>query len=279
VDLTVAQESARAANLELARGAGSRYLVQRWGDGEICDKTGKPREVEVQVQSTHMRVQRFLTFAQFHCSMTTTDTIILVREAKTCSYVLVVHTPRLCGEPGFKSRLESRDESYIQCREIVESIDSSINAENPLAGADRPSNKMSPRQPLLTVPSRPPTNLPAGDAGSGTGQAQQDYNERLRKMLEAVLGNKVDGEFIVEQFNIDPTGQEDLVFQVDLNDLTADEPTDEHTGRTGTYPSFLEALRAAGIEVKGEKTDDKNKEDKKGQKKPDGGQLQERDEL
>jgi protein OS-9 len=49
VDLTVAQESAVAANLELAREAGSRYLVQRWGDGEICDKTGKRREVEVQV--------------------------------------------------------------------------------------------------------------------------------------------------------------------------------------------------------------------------------------
>jgi len=209
--------------------------------------------------------------------MTTTDTIILVREAKTCSYVLVVHTPRLCGEPGFKSRLESRDESYIRCREIVESIDPSLNAENPLAGADRPLNKMSTRQPLLTVPSRPPTNPPAGDAGSGTGQAQQDYNERLRKMLEAFLGNKADGEFIVEQIDIDPASQEDLVFQVNLDDLPADDQTDEHTGRTGAHQSLLEAIRAAAIDVKGEKADDKNNEDKEGQKKADGGQQ--RDEL
>lgn len=37
-------------NLELARqGAGQRYLVQRWGDGTICDKTGRPREIEIQV--------------------------------------------------------------------------------------------------------------------------------------------------------------------------------------------------------------------------------------
>jgi protein OS-9 len=57
VDLTVAQESALAANLELARGAGSRYLVQRWGDGEVCDKTGKPREVEVQVRSTDIQLE------------------------------------------------------------------------------------------------------------------------------------------------------------------------------------------------------------------------------
>ena len=60
MDLTVAQESAVAANLELAREAGSRYLVQRWGDGEICDKTGKRREVEVQVRSTHIRTREYL---------------------------------------------------------------------------------------------------------------------------------------------------------------------------------------------------------------------------
>ena len=49
-DLTIAERSAIAANLELARGAGSRYLVQRWGDGTLCDKTGRKREVEVQVR-------------------------------------------------------------------------------------------------------------------------------------------------------------------------------------------------------------------------------------
>ena len=48
-DLTLAEQDARAANLELARIAGSQYLVQRWGDGTLCDKTGKSREVEVQV--------------------------------------------------------------------------------------------------------------------------------------------------------------------------------------------------------------------------------------
>ena len=48
-DLTVAEEAALAANVELARGAGSRYLVQRWGDGTMCDKTGRKREIEVQV--------------------------------------------------------------------------------------------------------------------------------------------------------------------------------------------------------------------------------------
>jgi protein OS-9 len=49
----MADHGALAANLELARGAGSRYLVQRWGDGTKCDKTGKRREIEVQVGTRH----------------------------------------------------------------------------------------------------------------------------------------------------------------------------------------------------------------------------------
>ncbi|KAG9318802.1 hypothetical protein JVU11DRAFT_903 [Chiua virens] len=47
-DVVVADQLPQAANLEVAHGPGSRYLVQRWGDGTFCDKTGRPREVEVQ---------------------------------------------------------------------------------------------------------------------------------------------------------------------------------------------------------------------------------------
>ena len=50
-DVVVADQFLQAANLEVAHGPGSRYLVQRWGDGTFCDKTGKSREVEVQASS------------------------------------------------------------------------------------------------------------------------------------------------------------------------------------------------------------------------------------
>lgn len=50
-DLTVAQEAAIAANVELARNAGSRYLVQRWSDGTYCEKIGRKREIEIQVSA------------------------------------------------------------------------------------------------------------------------------------------------------------------------------------------------------------------------------------
>jgi len=94
-------------NLEL-RGTGQRYLVQTWSDGTVCDKSGRSREVEI----------------QFHCSMTTTDGILLVKETRTCQYVLVLQTPRLCSEPGFRSERDSEPVNAVRCREIVEAVPS-----------------------------------------------------------------------------------------------------------------------------------------------------------
>jgi len=48
-NVAVPDRAALANRLELARGAGHRYLIQRWGEGTVCDKTGKKREIEVQV--------------------------------------------------------------------------------------------------------------------------------------------------------------------------------------------------------------------------------------
>lgn len=68
----MAELNAQAANLELAKTAGSRYLVQRWGDGTLCDKTGQPREVEVQVRyfnspTVTWKVSYALTSLSFFC--------------------------------------------------------------------------------------------------------------------------------------------------------------------------------------------------------------------
>ncbi|KAJ7156062.1 hypothetical protein C8R43DRAFT_422916 [Mycena crocata] len=159
-DLTVAQQDALAANLELARSAGSRYLVQRWGDGTICDKTGKPREVEV----------------QFHCSMATTDTIAFVKEAKTCAYVLVVHTPRLCGEPGFMSNKDAHEQASIACREIIAGALPDRTDAAFLPDADHPLS--SPRRrPVLPLPAAKPKTETLTSA---------NVNGALRKALGAI---------------------------------------------------------------------------------------------
>jgi protein OS-9 len=85
----------------------SRYLVQHWKDGTKCDKSGKPREVEVQV----------------HCDMTSTDMIYLIKEMAICQYVLVIHSPHLCSLPGFKPRHVDVDIAGIQCRQVIDDAD------------------------------------------------------------------------------------------------------------------------------------------------------------
>lgn len=211
--------------------------------------------------------------------MTMTDTVILVREAKTCSYVVVIHTPRLCGEPGFKSRLEFRDEAYIRCREIVDSVDPSTQTETPLAESDRPRNKLAPRNPLLPVPAQRP---PPDTKIDSTKAKAQETQDRLRKALEALVSNKGDGDFpqvIVEQVNLGVDGEEDVVFQFPLDEaLFEDGGADE----AGTHQSILKALQAAGFDVKGEKKSEKQDEKKttkKKESKEDSKPPQGRDEL
>lgn len=40
-------------------------------------------------------------WSQFHCNTQSTDKIALMREVAICTYVMVIHTPRLCAEPFF----------------------------------------------------------------------------------------------------------------------------------------------------------------------------------
>ncbi|TFK54975.1 hypothetical protein OE88DRAFT_1694150 [Heliocybe sulcata] len=225
-ELTVSEEAALAANLELARDAGASYLVQRWGDGTLCDKTGRHREIEV----------------QFHCSMTMTDTILFVKETRTCHYVMVIHTPRLCGEPGFKSRREQREESFIRCREIVPTID---GADKSLPETDYPLSfsQRAPKKPILPPPAT------KGPAGVTTGALKQALSgEVLNRAFEALLGTEQAprGEVVVERL-----GDTDVVIEfIDAEALLGE--NDEGLEAI-SHEHLAEALRAAGFDIKGEK--------------------------
>ncbi|KAL0947009.1 hypothetical protein HGRIS_013153 [Hohenbuehelia grisea] len=237
-DLTVAERNAIAANLELARGAGSRYLVQKWGDGTMCDVTGKSREVEV----------------QFHCSMTTTDTILFVKETKTCSYALVIHTPRLCGEPGFRSPREMREEALIRCREIVESTKNAAPAQSNLPESDNPI-KLSPRKPL-GVPPKPPAQTITGAPGEKTKLSSDRVNKMIRDAVDALVANKVGGKGKAgddPQVNIKRFG-EDGQFMIEFVDEI---PLDDELG--ANVDRITEALRAAGFDIRGAKVPSKDK--------------------
>jgi len=265
-DLSMADHGALAANLELARGAGSRYLVQRWGDGTLCDKTGKRREIEV----------------QFHCSMTMTDSIMFVKETKTCHYILVINTPRLCGEPGFKSRIDQRDAALIRCRQVVDAA-TLANADSSLPETDHPLRQRRP-----PFANHPPLDAAEALSGAGVetdgGDASQkvtepaakdnegslDHNDLLRRALEAILqkagnpqGNDAgagtgatprvvvedvgDGEMVIEfiseiEMNDDGSG--------DVQRRVADDLSQMMDSRV-----FEDALRAAGFDVRDEEVE------------------------
>ncbi|KAH0827071.1 hypothetical protein J3R83DRAFT_4756 [Lanmaoa asiatica] len=118
--------------------------------------------------------------------MTMTDSILLVREAKTCSYVLVVQTPRLCGEPGFRSRLETRDESLVRCRQVIDptsdqvSPSESTQLEQRQMGEqvnvnefDHPFHLLN-RESRFIIPSLVPFQSPQESSSGDQGDGQWD---------------------------------------------------------------------------------------------------------
>ncbi|KAJ1710210.1 protein OS-9 [Aspergillus flavus] len=87
---------------ELQTNGGSRYLVQRLEGGTKCDLTGKNRKIEV----------------QFHCHPQSTDRIGWIKELTTCSYLMVIYTPRLCNDVAFLPPQQEEVHS-IECREVL----------------------------------------------------------------------------------------------------------------------------------------------------------------
>ncbi|EKG11912.1 Mannose-6-phosphate receptor binding protein [Macrophomina phaseolina MS6] len=84
----------------------TRYLVQKLTGGTTCDLTGKERKIEV----------------QFHCHPNTPDRIGLIKEVATCSYLMVIYTPRLCNDVAFLPPQENRAHA-ISCAPIAASDD------------------------------------------------------------------------------------------------------------------------------------------------------------
>lgn len=82
--------------------AETSYLVQKLGGGTACDLTGKERKVEV----------------QFHCHPQSTDRIGWIKETATCTYLMIIYTPRLCNDVAFLPPREVKANPIV-CREIV----------------------------------------------------------------------------------------------------------------------------------------------------------------
>ncbi|KAF9053565.1 hypothetical protein BDZ89DRAFT_1004501 [Hymenopellis radicata] len=220
----------REGSIELAHGGGgSRYLVQTWGDGTLCDKSGKPREVQV----------------QFHCSMAMSDTILFVKEAKTCSYVLVINTPRLCSEPGFKSTRDVTEQAYIQCREVVS------DGQLTETGIDGKEAQDFPRKLVRPKAELPP---PAKDSGkTGAPGNNQQVDDILKKAMNMLLGSGqgVEGAHLANGklvLSDDGAVMVEFVEDLPLEDLLEDEELGDDNGVL--MDRLVDILKSAGINVK-----------------------------
>jgi protein OS-9 len=102
VDVRKGKKNDDPPKTELQIKGDTRYLVQKMEGGTTCDLTGKPRRVEV----------------QYHCNPHVTDRIGYIKEVTTCSYLMVIYTPRLCNDVAFMPPKETKA-NQILCQNIV----------------------------------------------------------------------------------------------------------------------------------------------------------------
>ncbi|KAB8304241.1 hypothetical protein EYC80_003658 [Monilinia laxa] len=124
-----APRSGNQPKTELQVKGDTRYLVQKMEGGTICDLTGKPRQVEV----------------QFHCNPHVTDRIGYIKEMTTCSYLMVVYTPRLCNDVAFMPPKADKANSII-CKPVIPSSDLESRIE--AASASDSSATPNPSKPI-----------------------------------------------------------------------------------------------------------------------------------
>lgn len=175
--------------------------------------------------------------------MVMTDHILFVKETKTCSYVVVIHTPRLCGEPGFKSRRDFGEETQIRCREVV---DTQPEEQIHLPTADHPL-KVPRRKTVLPAPVRPAKDDKAGSGSGSQDSKEKIYTDLIRKTLEAMMAKSgADGKLgsvLYEELG------EDGELVIELADDDEDELLE---GQMESADRLVDALRAAGFDVKSE---------------------------
>lgn len=114
-----------------------------------------------------------------------TDTILFVKETKTCHYVMVIHTPRLCGERGFKTRLEQRDEAFIRCREVLSDEAALAAVDKSLPETPYPTQRRT-RNPILGAPPTLPTISAAEETAEADGRKSAVSPLAERAILQAI---------------------------------------------------------------------------------------------
>lgn len=183
--------------------------------------------------------------------MTMTDTILFVKETQTCHYVLHIATPRLCGEPGFKSRMDAREETFIRCREVVDAGEYE-SADRSLPSAAHPFKLPKRSKPVIS-PS-PEDEGVASDGGAPDREQPKTTEDVFRRVLERFLargGGQNDAQVVFED---DGEEGELLIELVDAEDFALG--GDDGDTLTLNGDVLAEILRAAGYDIKGQRQED-----------------------
>lgn len=137
-------------------------------------------------------------YVQFHCNSQSSDRIFLVRETAICEYVIVIHTPRLCGEQIFVGGTSAADDAaekrkkevnVIECRPVIRDELFMHYLENGI-GAEQKGQA----QPGLLESGQPGANsdeVPA-DAQANTGQeaaVEEENNDAISNAEETATGD------------------------------------------------------------------------------------------
>lgn len=167
--------------------------------------------------------------------MTMTDTILFVKETQTCHYVLHIATARLCGEPGFRSRRDTREEAYVRCREVV-TPEQHARTDSTLPEADHPF-KMPPRAEKPVIAPAPPPAEEQEKAKEKGDKAKQ--NDAIRRAIEKLIQS---GDLKPGEVTIVEEGDEEVVIEfLDYG---------EDAGVDGEQLSVHELLLNAGLGVR-----------------------------
>jgi len=172
----------------------TRYLVQKMEGGTTCDLTGKPRKVEV----------------QYHCNPNVSDRIGYIKEVTTCSYLMVVYTPRLCNDVAFMPPKENKAHEIV-CRAVI------------------PEDKLEFRKELQTIEAKQeleaakerPINI--GGVVVGAGKWMNKDGQRMpipANFGQDPLGKAV--EIIARAKSKAEGGQVEMVSDADLQKLDLD---------------------------------------------------------
>lgn len=198
IDVHQGGKHGKPPKTELQVKGDTRYLVQRMEGGTTCDLTGKPRRVEV----------------QYHCNPHVTDRIGYIKEVTTCSYLMVIYTPRLCTDAAFMPTKENKANEIV-CRVIVPEDDMEDRTELKMLENELDSANAKMEKPI---------NIGGVIVGGGKWAAK----DGARMPIPANFGQENQGKVIEVIARAKPRsegGQVEMASDADLRKLDLDPAT------------------------------------------------------